>query len=67
MVIYYLLLIALCSSSELFEDYYKQAEEIMKTMTLEEKIGQMFFPRFEFLNSSDDIQNKKPWWIHFIC
>ena len=60
MVIYYLLLIALCSSSELFEDYYKQAEEIMKTMTLEEKIGQMFFPRFNLTNSSDDIQNRKP-------
>ena len=60
MVIYYLLLIALCSSSELFEDYYKQAEEVMKNMTLEEKIGQMFFPRFNLANSSDDIQNRKP-------
>ena len=60
MVIYYLLLIALCSSSELFEDYYKEAEEVMKNMTLEEKIGQMFFPRFNLANSSDDIQNRKP-------
>ena len=60
MVIYYLLLFALCSSSELFEDYYKEAEEFMKHMTLEEKIGQMFFPRFNLTNSTDDIQNKKP-------
>ena len=29
-------------------------------MTLEEKIGQMFFPRFNLENSTDDIQNKKP-------
>ena len=60
MVIYYLLLFALCSSSELFEEYYKEAEEFMKNMTLEEKIGQMFFPRFNLANSSDDIQNRKP-------
>ena len=60
MVIYYLILFVLCSSSELFEEYYQEAEKYVKKMTLEEKIGQMFFPRFNLKNSSDDIQNKKP-------
>ena len=60
MMIYYFVLFALCSSSELFEEYYQEAEKYVKKMTLEEKIGQMFFPKFNLTSSSDDIQNKKP-------
>ena len=60
MVLYYLLLFVLCSSKDLFEDYYQKAEEFMKGMTLEEKIGQMLFPRFNLTNYTDDIPNKKP-------
>ena len=60
MVLYYLLLFILCSSKDLFEDYYQKAEEFMKGMTLEEKIGQMLFPRFNLTNYTDDIPNKKP-------
>ena len=60
MSIYFFLLFALCSSAELFEDYYKQAEEIMKNMTIDEKIGQMFFPKYHPNNVTDDILNKKP-------
>jgi len=60
MVIYYFFLFALCVSKELFEDYYKKAEDYMKDMKLEEKIGQMIFPRFNYKNRSDDIKNKKP-------
>ena len=60
MEIYYLLLITLCSCSELFEGYYKEAEQIMQNMTMEERIGQMFFPRYNAKNVSDDIKNKKP-------
>ena len=60
MVLYYLLLLVLCSSKDLFEDYYQKAEEFMKGMTLEEKIGQMLFPRFNLTNYTDDIPNKKP-------
>ena len=60
MVIYFFLLYALCSTAELFEGYYRQAEEIMKNMTIDEKIGQMFFPRYEPDNVTDDILNKKP-------
>ena len=60
MVLYYFLLFALCVSEELFEAYYKKAEEFMKKMTLEEKISQMIFPRFNYTNRTDDIKNKKP-------
>ena len=57
---FYLLLFVLCYSSDLFEEYYKDAEEKMKNMTMEERIGQIFFPRFHLKNSTDDITNKKP-------
>ena len=60
MVLYYLLLFVLCSSKDLFEDYYQKAEEFMKGMTFEEKIGQMLFPRFNLTNYTDDIPIKKP-------
>ena len=33
-------------SKELFEDYYPEAEEILKNMTIFEKIGQMFIGRY---------------------
>ena len=59
-VYYYFLLFTLCYSTELFEEYYKEAEEKMNKMTMEERIGQLFFPRFNLTNSTDDIKNKKP-------
>ena len=55
-----IILFAICYSYELFEDYYKEAEKYLKNMTMTEKIGQMFFPRFNLTNSSYDIKNKKP-------
>lgn len=60
MVFYYFLLFTLCYSLELFEEYYAKAEAVMKKMTLEDKIGQMFFPRFNLTTYYDDIKNKKP-------
>ena len=33
-------------NKELFADYYKEAEEIIKNMSLEEKLGQMFLVQF---------------------
>ena len=60
MLINYLLLIALCYSSELFEEYYEEAEKYLQNMTIKERIGQMFFPRYNAANASDDIKNKKP-------
>ena len=55
MLINYLLLIALCYSSELFEKYYEEAEKYLQNMTIKERIGQMFFPRYNATNASDDI------------
>ena len=60
MLINYFILFALCYSSELFEEYYKEAEKYLQNMTIKERIGQMFFPRYNPQNASDDIQNRKP-------
>ena len=49
-----------CSTSELFEKYYKKAEKIVSGMTLEEKVGQMFFPRFNNDTKYEDITTKYP-------
>ena len=49
-----------CSTSELFEKYYKKAEKIVSGMTLEEKVGQMFFPRFNNNTKYEDITTKYP-------
>ena len=40
---------------ELFEEYYKYAEEIMSKMTLEQKIGQIFFPKYKEETKDNDI------------
>ena len=53
-------LIAFCSTSELFEDHYKEAEKILSKMTLEQKVGQMFFPRFNNDTKDEDITKKFP-------
>ena len=60
MVIYYFLLFILCHSEDLFEGYYKEAKEIMNKMSIEERAGQMFFPRFNITNYTEDIEKKKP-------
>ena len=46
MVIFFLILLTLCNSSELFEDYYEEAEKYLKNLTIEQRIGQMFIPQF---------------------
>ena len=60
MLIYYLLLFSLYYSKELFEDYYKEAEKYLKKMSLEDKISQMFFPKYVPENASYDLPNLKP-------
>lgn len=45
---------------ELFSDYYEQAEELMKTMSLEEKVGQMFLVRYLKTGVIQEIKNEKP-------
>ena len=60
MLILYLLLFSVCYSTELFEKYYDQAERYLKNMTMEERIGQMFFPRFNINTYEEDILFRKP-------
>ncbi len=45
---------------ELFYDYYQQAEEILASMTLEEKVGQMFLARFPGDGVLDEIREYSP-------
>ena len=45
---------------ELFEDYYKQAEELLSTMTLEEKVGQMFLVRYPESGVIEEIKTQNP-------
>lgn len=42
---------------ELFEDYYEDALAILKTMTLEEEIGQLFLVRYDKNSAIDEISN----------
>ena len=44
-------------SKEIFEDYYKEAEKILNTMSKNEKIGQIFLPRYTL--ETADYQIKK--------
>ncbi len=43
----------------IFAEYLSEAEEELKTMTLEEKIGQLFLARYHSENAAQDIQNYK--------
>ena len=44
---------------ELFGSYYQEASKIMSSMTLEEKVGQLFFARYP-LNPDEEILNENP-------
>lgn len=45
---------------ELFEEYYDEAEELMKSMTIEEKVGQMFLARYPESGVLNEIKNHNP-------
>ena len=60
MLIFYLLLFSLCYSSELFEDYYEEAEKYLKKMTLEQKVNQMFFPKYNSKRRVEDFPDNIP-------
>lgn len=47
-------------SLELFEEYYPRAEEIMKDMSIEEKVGQMFLVRYPEIGANEEIINLNP-------
>ena len=44
----------------MFSEYYEQAENLLQTMTLEEKVGQMFLARFPESNVIEEIRNYNP-------
>ncbi len=45
---------------ELFSNYYEQAEELLATMTLEEKVGQMFLARYPESGVIEEIKSQNP-------
>lgn len=45
---------------ELFESYYKKAEELMNEMTLEQKIAQMFLARYQQKYVNEEIVSENP-------
>lgn len=47
-------------SNELFSQYYKKAENIMKDMSLEEKVGQMFLVRYPDSGVINQIKKEAP-------
>lgn len=47
-------------SNEVFAKYYEQAEEIMKDMTIEEKVGQMFLVRYPDNGVIEQIKEETP-------
>lgn len=46
--------------TDIFAQYYEQAEELMKTMTMEEKVGQMFLARYPESNVIEEIKTLNP-------
>lgn len=47
-------------SDELFSQYYDKAEQLLNSMTLEEKVGQMFLARYPESGVIDEIKNETP-------
>lgn len=48
-------------STEIFSEYYDEAENLLKTMTLEEKVGQMFLARYPgSIDAAKEIQSENP-------
>ena len=51
---------------DIFEDYYEKARNLLKNMTLEEKVGQMFLARYPENGVIDEIKTRKPRRIYII-
>ena len=45
---------------ELFSEYYNQAQKILSTMTIEEKVGQMFLVRYPETGVIEEIKTQNP-------
>ena len=54
------LLNIIINAKDIFEDYYEKAEKILKNMTRNEKIGQMFLPRYTLETSDYEIKKYFP-------
>lgn len=48
------------NSKDVFGEYYDEAENLLKTMTLEEKVGQIFLVRFPESGVINEIKNYTP-------
>ena len=48
------------SCDELFCQYYSDADDILSTMSLEEKIGQLFFVRYDASSVNDEVSTYYP-------
>ena len=55
-----IILLVFCKNTELFEEYYKEAEEIMSSMTMEQRVSQLIFPRFNDSMKDEDIKTRNP-------
>ena len=56
----FLFLLNLIKSKDLFEDYYEEAEKILKGMTRNEIIGQIFLPRYSLDTADSEIRKYSP-------
>lgn len=48
------------SKTDIFSKYYDRANEILSTMTLDEKVGQMFFVRYPYGDANKEIVSENP-------
>ena len=56
----FILTMALTLEKELFEDYYPKASKILSKMSMREKVGQLFFPRYNKLTVEKELIEKNP-------
>ncbi len=52
--------VANLGKNDVFAKYYEKADEMLKNMTLEEKVGQMFLARFPESGVIEEIENYNP-------
>lgn len=48
------------NSTEVFQEHYAKAEKLLKTMTLEEKVGQMFLVRYPESGAVSEVETYSP-------
>jgi len=48
------------NEADLFEQYYDSADKILNNMTLDEKVGQLFYARYPLGDATSEIINEQP-------